>query len=151
MKKLRIYLDTSTIGGCFDEEFSIPSKILFEMFDNKIYIPVISEIVIKELENAPKQVKEKINNLNNIEFVRSNDEIIELATLYIKNKAVNENYFDDALHIAIATFYNVDILVSWNFKHIVNINKIHQFNSINISNNFSILEIRSPLEVIANE
>ena len=151
MKKLRIYLDTSTIGGCFDEEFSIPSKNLFEMFDNKIYIPVISEIVIKELENAPKQVKEKINNLNNIEFVRSNDEIIELATLYIKNKAVNENYFDDALHIAIATFYNVDILVSWNFKHIVNINKIHQFNSINISNNFSILEIRSPLEVIANE
>jgi len=151
MKRLRIYLDTSTIGGCFDPEFSKPSKILFEMFDNHIYIPVISEIVVKELENAPKKVRDKINSLVDLEFVQSNNQIIELATLYIKSKAIHEKYFDDALHIAIATFYNIDILVSWNFKHIVNINKIHQFNSINILNNFSILEIRSPMEVISNE
>ena len=70
---------------------------------------------------------------------------------YMGQKIVSENYYGDALHIAIATVLRVDVLVSWNFKHIVNLDRIKQFNSVNLKEGYSILEIRSPREVIENE
>jgi len=64
---------------------------------------------------------------------------------------VSRNFIADAQHIAIATIEKVDILVSWNFKHIVNINRIHAFNSVNIRLGYPLLEIRTPREVLENE
>jgi hypothetical protein len=69
----------------------------------------------------------------------------------MEQKIVSENYYGDALHIAVATVIGVDVLVSWNFKHIVNLNKIKSFNSVNIKEGYNILEIRTPREVIENE
>ena len=66
----------------------------------------------------------------------------------MKQKIVSEKYRDDALHIAIATVIEVDVLVSWNFRHIVNLNRIQQFNSVNLREGYKILEIRSPEEVL---
>jgi hypothetical protein len=66
-------------------------------------------------------------------------------------KIVSENYYSDALHIAAATVIGVDVLVSWNFKHIVNLNKIKLFNSVNLREGYSILDIRTPREVIGDE
>jgi hypothetical protein len=63
-------------------------------------------------------------------------------------KIINEKYRSDALHIAVATVSGVDVLVSWNFKHIVNLNRIKLFNSINLKEGYNLLEIRTPLEVI---
>jgi len=80
-----------------------------------------------------------------------NDEMLKLAEKYMEQKIVSENYYSDALHIAVATVLGVDVLVSWNFKHIVNLDKIKLFNSVNLRERYSILEIRSPREVIENE
>jgi hypothetical protein len=66
-------------------------------------------------------------------------------------KIVSQKYYGDALHIAIATVIGVDVLVSWNFKHIVNLDKIKLFNSVNLKEGYSILEIRTPREVIEDE
>lgn len=150
MKKSRVYIDTSVMGGCFDEEFKIWSIKLFNEFHTGAKTAVVPQLTIDELREAPLFVKAKLGEIpdSQIEIVENNDEIDFLAGEYIKNKAVPEKYFDDATHIAYATFYKVDFLVSWNFKHIVNINRIRKYNSVNLSLGYQIIEIRSPREVL---
>lgn len=149
MKRLRIYLDTSVIGGVFDPEFEIYSKKLFSYVETGRFIAVISEITTQELSKAPEQVKEFLKNLSleNIEILNKNNEANELAKQYLSRKIITQKFFEDALHIALATVCNVDVLVSWNFKHIVNLNRIILFNSVNMENGYKPLEIRSPMEV----
>ena len=151
MKKLRIYIENSVIGGYFDEEFEVFTKKLFECFKNGKYKPIISSHVITELENgAPEKV---IKNLQNIDYEKFtvNEEMGLLAQKYLEQKIVSEKYYSDALHIAVATVIGVDVLVSWNFKHIVNFDKIRLFNSVNIREGYNFLEIRTPREVVDNE
>jgi predicted nucleic acid-binding protein len=152
MKKLKIYLDTSVIGGSFDEEFKDHSIRLLENLKNDKIIGVVSEITIRELESAPDFVKNDFESYEEkLEIVSITDEIKELAENYIKDKIVTENYYEDALHIACATVYQVDLLVSWNFKHIVNFNRIIQFNAVNLKNGYKTLQIFSPMEVLNDE
>jgi len=151
MKVLRIYIENSVIGGYFDEEFKEHTRKLFDKFKEGIYKPVISSHVIAELENgAPDHVKENLKTVDYEEHI-VNNEMLKLAEKYMEQKIVSENYYGDALHIAVATVIGVDVLVSWNFKHIVNLNRIKLFNSVNLREGYGILEIRSPREVIENE
>ena len=150
-KVLKVYIENSVIGGYFDEEFREPTQRLFDLFKSMTYKPVISSHVIAELENgAPDYVKENLKTIDYEEHV-VNNEMVELAEKYVEQKIVSENYYGDALHIAIATVVDVDVLVSWNFKHIVNLDRIKLFNSVNLLEGYGILEIRSPREVIENE
>lgn len=151
MKKLKVYLDTSVIGGCFDEEFKMGSLALFDLFNKEIYVPLISETVSEELEKAPQKVQDILQNLSNVEMIETTDEMKTLAQQYLAEKIITTKFADDALHIAVATVYKADVLVSWNFKHIVNLGKIHQFNAVNLKEGYQPLEIRTPKEVIGNE
>ena len=150
-KKLRIYIDTSVIGGCFDDEFKKASNNLFKSFDRELSLPVISEVVVAEIEKAPEKVKKKLGQIRNIEIIAISEEMKELAEKYMAQKIVSAQYAGDALHIAAATITKADVLVSWNFKHIVNLKKIHAFNGVNKQEGYAILEIRTPEEVIENE
>ena len=80
------------------------------------------------------------------EFIEITEEAVTLATEYINEKVVGRTSYADCLHIALATINRADFLVSWNFKHIVNIERIRGYNAINIKNGFKQLEIRSPRE-----
>lgn len=152
MKKLRVYLDTSVIGGCFDKEFESESNQIIKNVNLGIFEGVISVITVSELIEAPDFVKNLFSDLSeNLTILELNDDVVKLSNEYLNNKVVTEKYKEDALHIAFATIYNIDVLVSWNFKHIVNLNKIKQFNSINISQGYHILEIRSPKELVYGE
>ena len=153
MKQQRLYFDTSVFGGFFDKEFQEASKQLFERVINGDIFCVYSEVTESELLNAPKQVRDFFKSLpsENLEKIEITDEILTLATKYIEEKVVGQTSFDDCLHIAAATIHRVDILVSWNFKHIVNIYRIRGYNSINIRLNYSNLEIRSPKEIMTYE
>lgn len=152
MKKLRVYLDTSVIGGCFDKEFELESNRIIKNVNLGIFEGVISVITVNELIEAPDFVKDLFSDLSeNLTILELNDDVVKLSNEYLNNKVVSEKYKEDALHIAFATIYNIDVLVSWNFKHIVNLNKIKQFNSINISQGYHILEIRSPKELVYGE
>jgi len=151
IKILKVYIENSVIGGYFDDEFKEHTRKLFDKFKKGIFKPVISSHVIAELENgAPNHVKENLMTINYEEYT-INDEMIKLAEKYIEQKVVSENYYSDALHIAVATVIGVDVLVSWNFKHIVNLDRIKSFNSVNLKEGYSILEIRTPREVVENE
>ncbi|HOO70776.1 MAG TPA: PIN domain-containing protein [Spirochaetota bacterium] len=152
MKKILIYLDTSVIGGVFDSEFKEHSIRIVESIKEDKFIGVISEITIRELESAPDFVKKDFEIYEEkLEVVRVSDEIKDLAESYISENAVSEKYFEDALHIACATVYQVDVLISWNFKHIVNYNRIMQYNSVNLKNGYKSLQIFSPMEILHDE
>ena len=149
----RFYFDTSVFGGAFDEEFEEVTLQLFERVKLGQIICVFSDLTETELVNAPENVKEHFKNLPkvNIERVVVTDEILTLASKYVSEKVVGKTSFDDCVHIATATIYKADILVSWNFKHIVNVYRIRGYNSINIRSNYHSLEIRSPKEIIEYE
>ncbi len=84
--------------------------------------------------------------MDNTEYLETTTEVVELATAYIAEKVVGRTSYADCLHIALATMNKADFLVSWNFKHIVNIDRIRGYNSINIRNGYKPIEIRSPRE-----
>lgn len=150
MFKLRVYIDTSVLGGCRDEEFKDDSIKLFDEFTKGTKTLVISDVLLFELEGAPKEVKHILKKVpgDNIEYVSLNKESIGLANAYLEEGVVADKSISDTRHIAIATVERVDVLVSWNFKHIVNINRIHLLNSVNLKFGYPILDIRSPKEVL---
>ena len=147
--KLRIYIDTSVIGGFFDEEFEEATKGLFQRLEKKEIIFVISDLLDLELSNAPKRVRELLHNYSNDNFERIsvNQETIDLANTYIDEKVVGRTSVEDCRHIALATINKVDVLASWNFKHIVNLEKIKGYNSVNLKLGYAMIEIRSPKDL----
>jgi predicted nucleic acid-binding protein len=149
----KLYFDTLVFGGVYDIEFEQETKELFEMVKRGQIICLYSELTIAELENAPKKVKEHFQKIinSNAEQVELTKESKKLATLYLTEKVVGPTSFDDCLHIATATIEKADILVSWNFKHIVNVFRIRGYNSINIREGHNQLDIRSPKEIITHE
>jgi predicted nucleic acid-binding protein len=150
MMKQRIYIDTSVIGGCFDIEFKEWSEKLFEEFCSGSKIAVISDITLDELSFSRPEVRNHLDIIpeENKEYIVSDEQAEELADEYIKEKAVTQKSHDDALHIAIATINKVDVLVSWNFKHIVNLDRIRKYNAVNLMNGYTMLEIRNPREIL---
>ena len=151
--RLRIYINTSVIGGCLDEEFKDASKILIDKFKRGEMTAVISELTMLELRNAPQKVQDILKEIpeENIEHVELTEEAVNLAHRYISERVIGEGKLVDAEHIAIATINRVDVLVSWNFRHVVNLQKIRGYNSVNLKYGYPLLEIRSPWEVITYE
>lgn len=149
----RVYLDTSVIGGLLDEEFQVATSRLFNDFLNKRFHPVLSDLTIDEVRKAPKEVQDLLNHeaLKNANCLEIDLESIELAEKYLSSKVVPPHCEVDARHIALATVLKVDILVSWNFKHIVKMSRIQGYNAVNLMNGYKMLEIRSPLEVYYEE
>lgn len=111
---------------------------------------MLSDLTIQELEFAREEVRNKINELaiENKISIGVNDEVIKLAENYITEGALTNKSYNDALHIALATLNNADVLASWNFKHIVNINRIRVYNSVNLKLGYRMIEIRTPREII---
>ena len=146
--KQRIYIDTSVFGGYFDEEFAEHTIPLFERLKSGEFILLFSTVTQDELENAPEKVKQLVKSLKagSTEFLDTTDEAVDLATEYITERVVGHTSYADCLHIALATINRADFLVSWNFKHIVNVQRIRGYNSINIKNGYRQIEIRSPRE-----
>ena len=144
--KQRIYIDTSVVGGYHDLEFKEYTIPLFERIQNGEFTVLLSTVTQDELEFAPIHVKDLIRNMKNefTEFLTISDEAVELATEYINERVVGQTSYADCLHIALATINMADFLISWNYKHIVNVQRIRGYNSINIRNGYKQLEIRSP-------
>ena len=151
--KQRIYIDTSVVGGYFDEEFNEVTIALFKRLENNEVIFVVSDLLDLELLNAPKRVKELLFNypIESFERIELTEEAIILADTYITEKVVGKTSIEDCRHIAMATINKVDVLASWNFKHIVNLERIKGYNSVNLRLGYQMIEIRSPENLINYE
>lgn len=112
-----------------------------------------STVTEAELIQAPDQVKELLKTLpdSSKKMVSLTEEIIRLADTYISEKVVGKTSREDCLHIALATVHKADVLVSWNFKHIVNVFRIRGYNAVNMKFGYPQIEIRSPKEIITYE
>ena len=148
--KQRIYIDTSVVGGYFDEEFKDDTLPLFKRLEKEEIIFVVSDLLDLELINAPQKVRELLHNYSVEKFnrIELTEEAILLAETYIAEKVVGKTSLEDCRHIAMATIHKVDVLASWNFKHIVNLDKIKGYNSVNLKLGYQMIEIRSPKDLI---
>ena len=150
MKQQRIYIDTSIVGGFFDTEFEKETKLLFKRLENKELIFVVSTVMGKELYDAPEHIKTLLQKYDKscFEEVQMTVEAERLANRYIAEKVIGKTSFEDCCHIALATIHKVDVLASWNFKHIVNLNRIKGYNGVNLKMGYSTIEIRNPKDLV---
>ncbi|MEI7500903.1 MAG: PIN domain-containing protein [Bacteroidota bacterium] len=153
MTKQRVYIDTSVIGGYYDDEFSLDTIKFFDRIINEDFQVYLSEITRLELLPAPKHIQDVINLIppKSLIILEFTDESRQLAEYYVNEKILGAASMDDAYHIAIATVNRIDVLLSWNFKHIVNWDKIRLFNAINMKNGYPAIDIRSPKELLKYE
>ena len=149
MRKTRVYVDTSVFGGACDEQFSVASQRFFEQVGKGRYTVLISAITYGELQGAPTQVRRVLEDIpaGAVEEIGSDAEVRELAAAYIAAGALGATMESDALYVAAATVARADVIISWNFKHIVNFDRILKFNGVNMLNGYSQISIHSPLEL----
>lgn len=147
---IHVYTDTSVIGGCFDKEFKEHSNALIDEFRTGVKKLVLSDLVMMELRRASNEVKAKLAEIPDRYKVEIQGHVkaFKLAATYIAEEALSNKCYNDALHIALATLHSADILASWNFKHIVNLDRIKLYNSINFRMGYRLIEIRTPREIL---
>ena len=150
--KIRIYTDTSVLGGCEDAEFAEHSVRLMEGFVRGERLLVLSTLTVQELAAAPAQIRRRLASVPeaHIETLQLDAEARDLAEAYVSAGVLTAKMRADAQHIAIATVGRVDVVVSWNFKHIVNLQRIHGYNSVNLRTGYPMIEIRTPREVLSD-
>jgi len=121
-----VYIDTSVVGGVFDEEFELWTSLFFQKVKSNEFKVAVSELLVEELKPAPKQVRNFLETLpkDSVNIAQYDNEARELADQYLNAGIVGPTSLTDCRHIATATVNNIRILASWNFKHIVNLNKI---------------------------
>ena len=153
VKKLYVYADASVIGGCEDIEFAEASQELWRQFIRGDCMLVLSEHTLRELQEAPEIVRKRLLQIPEINQIVLSDtaEAYALAEAYLAHGIVGPGSRSDALHVALATIGRVDVMVSWNFKHIVNLGRIRLFNAVNLEQGYGLIEIRTPKEVLPDE
>ncbi|MBI5763709.1 MAG: PIN domain-containing protein [Planctomycetes bacterium] len=153
MKKLRINVDTSVFGGCFDPEFADVSRELVAEIQAGRFTLVLSTTVLRELAGAPEHVRKLLADLpaEHLERIELSEEIETLRDAYVAHGVVGPASVGDAEHIAAASVAGADVIVSWNFKHIVHYDKIRGYHAVNAMNGYPSIPIHSPQEVIRRE
>jgi predicted nucleic acid-binding protein len=153
VKRLQIYADTSVFGGCHDEEFAEDSKRFFQLVRDRRIVLLVSDLIIDELNLAPKEVRDVLADLDpdSVERVDLNEEVFELRDAYLAAAVVGASSASDATHVAAATVVRADAIVSWNFRHLVRLDRMKAFNAVNLIEGYGVLTILSPKEVLPDE
>lgn len=149
MKVQVTYADSSVFGGVFDDEFSMPSREFFSLVEDGRFELMVSAISQREISLAPSKVQALFKEMRpQMRVVEVDEEVLQLRDAYLLAGIVGDKSADDAGHVAAATVHGADLIVSWNFKHIVHFDKIRQYNAVNRLNGYREIDIHSPAEVI---
>ena len=149
MKRLRVYVDTSVIGGCLDDEFAEDSNRLMDAVRQGRLTLLVSAVVSDELADAPPEVPRVLADLPSgaVVEVPLTAEVVALREAYLRARVLDARWGNDALHVAAATVHRADAIVSWNFKHIVRLDKMKAYNRVNLLQGYGSLTIVTPREV----
>lgn len=151
-KTRKVYVDASVFGGAFDEEFTEDSRAFFDQVVQGRFAILTSGLVADELAQAPAEVRELFERLlAKAELVAVDASALALQAAYLDAGILTPTWADDALHVALATVAGADLIVSWNFRHIVHFEKVPRYNAVNALHGYRELAIHSPSEVIAYE
>lgn len=155
--RVKLYLDTSVLGAVCDpgpdERLLATRRLLNGLLEGR-WEGFISTLVLEEIDRAPDSVREKIAmELRRVPLVvlEESSESLTLAQAYVAAGAIPADYEDDARHIAIATVNDIRVIVSWNFRHMVNIERKRRINSVNLREDLPLLDLVSPWEVSDEE
>jgi predicted nucleic acid-binding protein len=150
MARLRVYIDTSVFGGCFDREFSRDSRAFFRAIASGTITSLLSATLLRELEEAPQRVRDLLAETltGPCERIDVTAEMVDLRDAYLAEKVVAATYADDALHVAQATIAQADVIASWNFKHLVNPLRIRTFNRVNAAQGYRQVIILTPGDIV---
>jgi predicted nucleic acid-binding protein len=150
MRPLLAYLDTSFIGGLLDKEFAEESGRVMGLIEEGLLRACVSTVVTAELLRAPRRVVEmyatRVSSV--VPVVEVSDDVESLLAAYFEHGAAKRSAVNDARHIAAATVFSCDLVVSWNFKDLVNIRSQRAFEAVNLLMGFRPVRIVSPMEVI---
>jgi len=153
MKKLKLYLDTSVLGGVFDLESTErvrTAETLLSAIRAGTYEGFISLLTIEEISKAPEKIRGALSAriaATGFAVLDETEESVELARAYVKEGAIPAKYLDDARHLAIGAFHDMDYIVSWNYAHMVNISVRRMIYSVNVRMGYHAVEVVSPEEV----
>jgi predicted nucleic acid-binding protein len=151
-ESIRVYADTSVFGGVFDKEFEVSSKVFFDDIRKSRFSLITSELVRQEIQEAPMKVRRLFYEILPLaDIAEVTDKVLKLQRSYTDAQILSEKDSTDALHVALATVSKASLIVSWNFKHIVNFRKIPMYNAVNTLCGYDEIAIYSPLEVIEYE
>jgi hypothetical protein len=151
-KRIRVYADASVYGGVFDEGFDVASREFFDAVRTGRFRLVVSTVVQDELKDAPERVFALFDEMRRLAATAdTTEESLQLRQAYLAAGIVGPQWKTDALHVALATDSQCAVIVSWNFKHIVNFKKIPLYNGVNLAHGYGSIAIHTPQEVIADE
>ena len=151
-RRLRAYVDTSVFGGVHDDEFRNGSERFFRAVRDGAFTILTSQPLAIEISRAPDSVRATFDTYRvEAEVLDTTDEAENLAEAYMNAKVVPAASRVDALHVALASVARADLIVSWNFKHLVQLRRIRAFHAVNLLHCYPLIEIRSPLEVTDDE
>jgi predicted nucleic acid-binding protein len=150
MRAITLYLDTSVLGGYYDDEFAEATKELWRQAGIGLFQFFTSTLARTEVEDAPENVRKLFLETfqDATALIDVDEEIAELANAYLAQGVVTRRFADDAVHVAVCTTRRIDFLVSWNFRHLVNIAREKSFNSVNLLRGYHSIRIVNPLELI---
>lgn len=149
MRTPTLYLDTSILGGYFDDEWKQPTQELWQQMRAGQWHFVCSDVTTDEIEGAPERVRTLfIATFQPETLIETNEEMDALAAAYVAHGVVTAKYEDDARHVAACTVSGVNLLVSWNFRHLVNMQREAGFNGVNLLKGYPAIRIVNPMEII---
>ncbi|MBT9131555.1 hypothetical protein B9J77_02790 [candidate division NPL-UPA2 bacterium Unc8] len=154
MRKLKLYLDASVWNFFFADDAPEKRDVtrgFFNSIEEDAYEIYISEVVIREINDAPdpkrKTLLDLINKYTPVEL-EITEEANELTEVYINNGIVPKAKRNDAFHVAIATAFEMDAVITWNYQHLANLRKAELFNGVNLGRGYTKrLEMVTPMEV----
>jgi hypothetical protein len=149
MRRIRVYVDTSVFGGTTDVEFADESDMFFHHVRQGRFVVIVYSLVFRELSLAPQAVQDVLLGLDAdcVERMEPSVEVDALAEAYIAAGILEAGSRDDAIHVAAASVAGAELILSWNFRHIVNYNRIPKYNLVNALKGYRQIEIRSPREL----
>ncbi len=149
MRPVALYLDSSVFGGYFDVEFEEATRQLWREMSQGRFVFVSSVLVDEEISAAPQRVRDLLaETFDQSTILQITPEVETLAAAYMAQKIVPARFADDAMHVALAVVNGLTLLVSWNFKHLVNYQRETAFNAVNLLQGYPSIRIISPQELI---
>ena len=158
MQKFHIYIETSVWSFAFAEDvpdYKADTLAFFELCKKRAFEPYISRAVLDEIQHADAPLRERLEELiRDVKpvLLSTLPEADSLSEAFLREKVVPAGKPEDARHVAIAMVHGLDVLVSWNFRHIVNIRREERFNAVAVLEGYHHrLRIVSPKELIYND
>lgn len=147
---MKVYADTSVFGGAFDEEFAEDSQRFFAELRTGRFELVVSALIEEEIKSAPREVQALFDEFSaSATIAEISQEVLVLRDAYLNAGIVTPKSTDDATHVALATVSGCELIVSWNFKHIVYFEKVPKYNAVNALHEHRAISIYPPSSVIS--